>query len=466
MGNISIWKDTINNKKFKKLNSNEEVDILIIGGGITGISTYYHLRNSNLKVMLVESNKIGYGTTGNSTGKLTYLQNDLLNKIDNKVLYLKSQIEAINMIKKVIEEEKIDCDLENVSSYLYTNNETEIDKIKEIANFLTENGLEVIKENNNLVDSIYTIKVDDTYMFHPIKFLYGLINDNDLIYEDTRIINIRKDNNYYLCETDDYVIKTKYVVIASHYPYFNMPYLFPVKGNLEKSYLSASTYNGDKVSLISYSNPFISIRTYKDYLIYLSNTHSNDKDTDDLKNYQGLAKKVLDLKLVPTYLWSNIDIITNDYLPYIGSIKDNMLIGTGYNTWGLTNGFLAGKILSDIILEKDNPYIELFDPKRINLKQVTGVLSDMVKSINGYISGITNKNEKVIYDKINGKDVMIYKEDDKEYIVYRKCPHMGCNLIFNEIEKTWDCPCHGSRFDLTGKCINSPANQDITFKEE
>ena len=138
------------------------------------------------------------------------------------------------------------------------------------------------------------------------------------------------------------------------------------------------------------------------------------------------------------YLWSNVDIITNDGLPYIGRLKNNMLIGTGYNTWGLTNGFLAGKILSDIILNKENEYIDLFDPNRFNLKQIIGGISDIGSSISGYFNGYLNKSKET-----------------------HICPHAYCKLLFNNIEKTWDCPCHGSRFNIDGKCISGPANRDI-----
>ena len=444
MKNISIWEDIKLIKEYPTLNENKNVDVLIIGGGITGISTLYNLKNSNLNIMLVEQNKIGRSVTSKSTGKLSYLQNDLIDKIRNSFndhtasMYLKSQIESIKMIVNIINKENINCDLIKVPSYLYTNKEQEIDKIKSLESFLINNNINVSKASNNLIKSKYMIKVPNTYLIHPLKFIYGLLKNNKYpIYENTSIKKIDKKNSFYLCYTDNYIIKAKYVVIASHYPYFIIPYLFPLKCSLEKSYISASKYIDKPISLISYSNPFISIRNYQDNLIYLSNSHLVNNKVCDKDNFNELIKKVNDLNLKPNYLWSNIDIMTNDNLPYIGKINNHLLIGTGYNTWGLTNGFLAGKIISDIILNKNNEYIDIFNPKRININQIIGNIKNTGKTIDGYIKGIIHSDHKYI------------------------CPHAKCYLIYNEIEHTFDCPCHGSRFNESGKCISGPSNQDI-----
>ena len=449
MKNYSIWKNNLNKRQYDKLTNNLEVDVLIIGGGITGISTLYHLRHSNLKVVLVDQNRIGLSVTANSTGKLTYLQNDLLDKIrksyDDNIAsrYLNSQREAISSIVSTIKEENIDCDLKKTSSCLYTNNEKEIPKIKELKTFLEKNSIKVKEKTSKLVHSKYMIEVDDTYIFHPIKFVQSLGDTEKFqIYEETSIKKIEEKDNLFLCHTDKNTIDAKWVVLASHFPYFLVPQFFPLKGYLEKSYLSASiNKTKDKnVSLISYSNPFISIRTYQNYLIYLSNSHSTNMNLCDRENFMKLMTKLHDIKLEPDYLWSNIDIITNDGLPYIGSIKNNLLIGTGYNTWGLTNGFLAGKTLSDIVLGKKNQYIDLFSPTRINKSQVLGGITNIYKNIDGFIKSY------------------LYKDSSK---INKICPHLGCKLIWNDIENTWDCPCHGSRFDKEGKCISGPSKDNI-----
>ena len=164
--------------------------------------------------------------------------------------------------------------------------------------------------------------------------------------------------------------------------------------------------------------------------------------------------------------------MTYDLLPFIGFIDDNLLIGTGYNTWGMTNGFLAGWIISDLMLGNKNKYSSLFNPLRgINLGKVVNFPTILGSSAFSFAKSKLCKNKSwyssnVKFEKRNGKDVAIYvDENKKEHIVYNKCPHLKCSLIFNEVEKTWDCPCHGSRFDLDGKCIEGPSNYDISYRK-
>ena len=228
MKNISIWKDLENKINYPTLNTDKEVDCLIIGGGITGASCLYHLKDTNLRVMLAEQNKIAMATTGNSTGKLSFLQNDLIDKIRKNFsdktasLYLKSQIDAISLAKSIINKEKILCDFEEVSSYVYTNNVSEIDKLKNLENFLHQNQISTKETTYDNVRSRYMFKVNNTYTFHPVKFVNSLLKKTPFeIYEHTSIKKIEKEEDYYICYTNRNRIKAKWVIIASHYPYFN-----------------------------------------------------------------------------------------------------------------------------------------------------------------------------------------------------------------------------------------------------
>lgn len=485
MKNISIWSDVVRNDEVVSLKEDIFVDVLIVGGGMTGISTAYHLRDSNLKVCLVEKNEICKGVTSRTTGKLTYLQENIYSKLlkyhdyDKVKLYLDSQIDAMNMVADIVNKNNIDCNLEKVRSYVFSqNNDGELEEEIELLNKMkVPIKLTNVFPSGEDVENAYY--VDNTYVFHPIKYLYKLVdickNSGICFYENTKVISIDKDDDLFICKTDSNTIKAKYVVMAVHYPYFLFPFLMPFKAYLEKSYIEAIKVNENyKFSAINISKPIISTRFHSDngdnYQLYLTNAHNYCIDNNEEKNFDELLR-VKDKD--PEYLWSNKDIITNDLLPYIGRLNDsNLLIGTGYNTWGMTNGSLAGKILSDIILGKENKYEELFNPyRKLNLGSFVNFPVALWSSAYSFLKTKLKKqkdwySDNVRFEKRDGKDVAIYTDEDGcEHIVYNLCPHMKCSLIFNEIEKTWDCPCHGSRFDIDGHVIEGPSNYDISYKE-
>lgn len=479
MKNTSLWSDFKQKQICPRLEKNLSVDVLIIGGGMTGISCAYHLINSNLKVCLVEKNEIGCGVTSRTTGKITYLQENIyskLNKFHGKEtakLYLESQKDAIEIIKKIINDNKILCDFEQVKSYIF--DDKKINQINQEINLLKEFNINIqntnILPNNKIINKGFY--VEDTYVFHPLKYLYALkniiLNSGVSIYENTKVTSIKKVENSYECLANDKIIKTKYIVFAVHYPYFLIPYFMPLKGYIEKSYIEAFKVKDNlKFSAINISKPTYSYRYHKDYEIFLTNSHNTCIKENDKDHFKYLIKNN------PDYIWSNKDIITNDLLPFIGSLNNNnsMLIGTGYNTWGMTNGNLTGKIVADIILNKENKYIKLFSPLRgINTGKLLSFPLILGSNAYSFIKSKISKNKSwypknVKFKKRNGKNIAIYiDENKKEHIVYNLCPHLKCSLNFNEIERTWDCPCHGSRFDIDGKCIEGPSNYNITYKD-
>lgn len=477
MKNKSVWLD-YESIDCEELRGNLDLDVLIVGGGIAGISTLYQLRNSNLKVALIERNKCGHGVTSKSTAKINYLQDILVDiiKINGKDVakkYLDSQIDASLLLKNIIIKEKINCDLKQVSSYLFTKDEKKVSDLDLVYDLLKDNNINVLDslEVPNIKNVIKSIKVLDTYVFHPLKYIDFMKKKfKSKIFENSKLDSLEKVKDYYLCNVNGYIIKTKYIVFCTHYPYFLKPFLMPLKGYIESSYIGCKINNEDKdINALSIDNPCISYRYHKDnkwsYFIYLENS----KIASDVKNIKDNFDK-LKSKDNFNYYWSNKDIMTNDFLPYIGTLGNNMLLATGFNTWGISNGTIAGLILADIIEKRDNKYIELFKPyRKMRIKSIKNLLLDVYGSGKALlISGKSNVNNKnVIYKKIDGQNVIIYKDkNNKEHIVLNRCPHMKCGLILNEKELTWECMCHGSKFDIDGKCIEGPSNYNIEFKKQ
>ena len=487
----SLWLKGIKVKPLESLNKDINTDVLIIGGGITGISTAFYLRKSKLDVTLVDSNLIGHGVTSKTTGKLTYLQELLYNKIESihgfgiAKKYLESQKYAIDLVKSNILNYNIKCNFESNSSYVFTHQDKNIHHLKKLRSFLTD-AYNNCKTTTNLPIKYpckYAIKVDDTAVFHPVKYVLELKDickkEGIHLYEKTKIISMDKISDGYIAKTKNHTITAKKVILACHYPFFLNPGLFPFKTYLEKSYVASGIVPKNKMfNAISCKDSTHSIRYYsdnRDYIIYAGLSKSLGNNMDNEKNFKDLTWHVeSNLTKDIKYEWFNYDIMTPDGLPIIGYYEDdnkNLLIGTGYNTWGMTNGTLAGRILSDLVQDKENKYANIFSPTRkLNIGKALNIVNFNLKTGTTYMLSKLKTNYSFYPDnvKVVTKDGVKYgiytDENNKEHIVYNLCPHMKCNLVFNTVDKTWDCPCHGSRFDIDGKVIKGPSIYNISVK--
>lgn len=482
---MSIWSLHEKKRDYQTLDDDISVDILIIGAGITGMSAAYNLRDEK-SVCIVDANIIGHGITLNTTAKINYFQQCIYNQIikstseEKARMYLNSQKEAIANLKSIIEKEQIACHLKQVPSYVFANSESEVINLENEVSFLRSCGCLVEEDNLPLHTTSYkAYKVLDTYIFHPLKYLNGLykiLKDKIAIYEKTKIVDIHKNDDGYSCYTPTNLIRAKKVILACHYPFFLFPMLMPIRCSIEKSYMIVSKVlkDGD-FTCINTNNPVYSCRFYKSgkttYQISLAKSADLSKSQNDVyffkrvKDIFGIQEKDIVLQ------YTNCDIMTPDHMPYIGKIKDNLYIGVGYNTWGMTNGVLAGKILADEVRNLENPYRSIFNPNRFGISNIIKLPKYIYNNAKTFIGTKINKNKswysnRVSFIKKDGKSLAVYTDDaGKKHVVYNKCPHLGCSLLFNEVEKTWDCPCHSSRYSLDGECIKGPSNYDISYKE-
>lgn len=470
----SIWgniKDEINTSR-----KNIETDILIIGGGITGMTTLLYLLDNNKKTVLIEANKTGSGITNKTTGKINIMQEYIYQTIEKEtnsktaLNYLKSQIYATKELKNLINKYKIECDIEENESYLFTNDKNNIKKIKKEKQILSKQiKCEIIKELPNKYPCIYGIKTK-SYVFNPIKYINEIKNickNKIKIYENIRALDITKKLDYYLIKTNKNKIKAKQIIVCTHYPFFTKKIYLPFRTTIEKEYIiSAQTDKPYNANMISNDNDIISIRYYDNNIIYANNKSQLGNKLDHKKNMNETIinfKKHFNNKIKNT--WYNYDIISNDHMPLIGKLKDeNILVATAFNKWGMTNGILAAKIMTDIINNKENEFIDLFNIyRKTNFKKITNNIKYNYDNIKSFIKN--KKQNNIIHKTENGIEYAIYiDENKKEHKIINKCPHLKCKLIFNELDKTWDCPCHGSRYTIDGKVIKGPSNYSIIPK--
>lgn len=475
---MSLWEKDIMMKSYDPLKENKVVDILIVGGGMTGINSLYFLKDQK-NVMLVEANKIGQGVSLNTTGKINYLQESTLGHLiltkqyTKAKIYLASQIEGIKLLKKIIKMEQIECNLEEVTSYLVTQKAEKVQDIKQIEHFLED--IKIPLENDlSLLDKdfLYGIGVKDTFVFHPLKYLKGLLNViKHPIYEHTRIMNIRKTQNGYQCVTDQgYYIEAKRVMIACHYPFFYLPYFLPTKTSIEKSYLNAyKVKENKKYTYITIENPSLSTRFYEDnqhiYQLALGGSHKTSVKQNDSEQFQKITTSKL-----KNILWSNVDICTFDHMPIIGPIKENLYLATGYQAWGMIQSVISAQMFYQSINGKHSPYDDLFSPHRIFIKRFLFSFPYLLSNAYSFLrSKWYHKSwysNHLTFSYKKGRLIACYKDKNGEkHLVHPVCPHMKCGLIFNEIEETWDCPCHSSRFDKDGNIIKGPSKYSIQWSE-
>ena len=458
----------IKQTKVSILNSNNHLDVAIIGGGITGLSTAYYLRDSKLNIGIFDYGTIGSGVTSKTTAKITYLQGDIYQRLGTKAKdYYLSQKMATEEIVRIIQSQHINCDLEKISSIIFTVEKQNVSKIKMEKELLESFGAQPFDVYDSTILS--GIGVSDSYVFHPLKFLNGLcrvVNKKISFYEKTLVTEIIKNKDGYVLFTSRGKFFAHDVVLACHYPFFLLPNLFPLKTYVQREYVNVTKVkeNGH-YSAINIDSNLHSVRFYKNYLIYGSNRHRLTSEIDFGKHYEKSQKdfkRIFNQDSIMT--WDNQDIVSNDLLPFIGRIDSHLYLGTAYRGWGMTNGVLAGKIISSFLLHYSCPYTALFSPQRFSPLLFGNSFLGTFHYMKVYFETLIKKNNPS-YILINGISYAIYEDNEhKIHKIRLVCPHMKCHLVFNSYDKTWDCPCHGSRFSLDGVLLKSPATKSLSKK--
>ncbi|MFE8697277.1 FAD-dependent oxidoreductase [Cytobacillus sp. FJAT-53684] len=490
----SYWRE-IKLPSFSKLTEHTSVDIAIVGGGITGITAGYLLVKEGFKVGILEAGKILSGTTGHTSAKITaqhgLIYDELINHfgLEKATLYYKAASEAQEFIQTTVKEKEIDCDLSMEDAFIYATTDEYAQKIEsELVAY------EKIGINGGLTDGLpfdiktkIALNMRDQAQFHPLKYLERLVQDfveaGGVIYEGTTATDIGEGDHPVIITRDGHRVKCKHVIAASHFPFVDMMGFYFARMYQERSYVlgvrTKKEFPGGMY--ISADNPTRSLR-YTPYngeklILVGGESHKPGQGMDMMKHYEALeafTEEVLGITEFP-YRWSTQDLITSDKVPYIGPItskKSNIYVATGYRKWGMTNGTTAAILLKDMIINKENPYQELFNPARFqadpSTKKMISINTDVAKHlIKGKLEVVQKEPGDLVNDEgavvmINGKRAGAYRDTDGQlHLVDTTCTHMGCETEWNDGERTWDCPCHGSRFSYDGEVFNGPAKEPL-----
>lgn len=490
----SLWNSYSESLNFPSLNKDISVDVAIIGGGITGITTALLLKKYGFKVAVLEAREIGKGTTSHSTGNLYVITDQLFSpiasKYDEEVLknVIQSRREAFQLISNQIQEYKIDCDYKVQDMFIYEDDKTsKIDKEIRIAG---DAGIPFTEMTASLDENSFPFATKKGMVlkgqatFNPLLYVQGLARqakgDNCAIYENTKVEKIEEGEQETELTTASGKITAKFVVHATHSPkgveiqYHTVlgPYReYGVAVKLESNNLYPDGiywghYNNQKYSIRSYS------RNGENFLLCIGKPHKVGQAEDNeqhIKELISFLEKRFSISEV-AYRWGGQHYKPADYLPYIGRKSDssNQLIATGFSTDGLIYGTLSAIILSDLIADKENSFSELFKAARHQpMKAAEKFVKENVDVAKEFIVDRFNVEDVEIKDIRPGEAKIIEREGQKA-AVYRNpegkvtvnsalCTHMGCIVHWNNAENTWDCPCHGSRFDLSGEVIEGPA---------
>lgn len=475
----SIWDESCEFDKREELKGDIKTDILIIGAGITGILIGYFLKQNGREVVLIDKSEIASGNTRNTTAKITSQHDLIYNKLiqefgeEKAKQYARANELAIRKYREIIKERKIECDFEELPAYIYSLNDTDL--LKKEVDAARHLGIdaEYVEKVDLPLEVKGAVKFNNQGQFNPLKFLKD-ISKELTIYENTKAIKIEEN----LVSTDKGNIVANHIVIATHYPIINAPGYYFMKMHQERSYVIAleNADNNIKGMYIDYEKQGYSFRNYKGLLLLggISQRTGENESGGSYDKLRNIAKDLYPNSREKCH-WSAQDCMTIDGMPYIGKYADstpNIYVATGFNKWGMTSSMVSAMIISDLILEKDNDFSEIFSPKRFDLSlSINNIANDLVKTAKNFIAQkISIPSSEIQHIKnghagivdYNGQKVGVYKDENgKEFIVSTKCSHLGCELHWNADELTWDCPCHGSRFDYTGKLIESPANKDI-----
>lgn len=429
---LSPWHDNTTLPSFPHLEKDVRTQVLIIGGGISGILTAYFLHRNGIPYILAEKDRICTHTTGNTTAKLTFQHSLIFHKLikdmgkHNAKMYYKANSDALAMYQKMCCD--IDCDFETKTNFVYST--TDLKALEKELRAAHSLGIDMdFTESLPLpIKTVGAVYCKNQAQFNPLKFLCSIAKDLN-IYEGTFIKKVSGNTAY----TENHKIIADNIVFATHFPFIDRHGMYFMKMYQSRSYVIAldNSPNIDGM-YIDESDKGFSFRNYGNLLFIGGSNHRTGKKSNAYEALRAFAKEHYPV-CSEKYHWAAQDCMTLDSMPYIGQYSKNTAhwyVATGFNKWGMTGAMVSAKLLRDIICGVENSYAEIFSPERSMLKPQ--LLLNGIETTVNFITPTT-----------------------------KRCSHLGCALKYNKLEHSWDCPCHGSRFEEDGRVIENPATRDL-----
>ncbi len=494
--NESLWIATTPKTSYPALPPGAgDVDVAVAGGGIAGLVTAALLSQQGLRVAVVEAAGIAGGTTGHTTAKITSQHGLSYAKIasafgaDAAATYGSAQEAAIGRLEALAE--GIDCAFRRAPACLYAVDEENAARVEQEADAAIAAGLPARLESS-APELPFPVQAalwfDDQAMFHARAFCIGLAQRLSRagvqIYENSRCVELDDGDPCELRTDTGGSIRAHDVVVATHLPFMDKGLYF-ARTAPYSSYAMAVEVDGPmpQEMYLSIGQPARSLRPFEwngaSLLIVGGESHKSGQDDDTAAHYAALedwARARFAVRSIRSR-WSAHDFVTIDGIPYIGPLgatTHHSWVATGFKKWGMTNSVVAATILTDLIQDRDNPWASLFDSRRPappqGIGKLVGETLNVAKHFIGDRIDALRAGDQIddlmpgtaTVCSAGGERVAAYRDDDGAlHAVSAKCTHLGCLVGWNTAEKTWDCPCHGSRFDVDGRVIEGPATQDL-----
>ena len=497
MKDQSLWRGH-DRPRFPSTPLPNEVDVVIVGGGISGLTAAYLLKRAGKRVLVLEKDRIGTGETGNTSAHLTYVTDARISELSKTFgreaarRVWEGGAAAIDLIESITSQPSVACGFRRVPGFLCSPFLTDSDQsraLRDDATLAAEMGFSARYVEAGPITGKPAISFADQAIIHPLDYLSGLAlavdGNGSFVREECEVGHVIQDPLAVIVNGEN--IACTDVFIATNVPLMGAASLLGATLLQTKIYPYSSYVMGGRIDsslapgLYSDTNdPYNYLRVHEDqigpYAIFGGEDHKTGQASDTKARFDRLEAEFK--RVVPSVRierrWSGQVVETDDGLPFIGQTADHQYAATGYAGNGLTFGTLAGMMVHDAILGRPNPLRELFDPNR-KAKSAGSIVAYITENVdfplyfvadrlrpspNDGIESITRGDGKVL--KIDGQRVAVHKTNSGKVLkVSAVCTHMGCIVRWNGAEKTWDCPCHGSRFTPEGQVLGGPAEAPL-----
>ena len=475
----SIWTKTYERKSRPTLEGTVEADVAVIGAGITGILTAWQLEEAGVHAVVLEADQIGSGQTGNTTAKITSQHgmfcHTFLEKKGEAVArgYVQANQAAVEEYRRLIRQEGIDCDFMETDAYVYSRDQEKLKRETEAAIRL---GIpaSMVKNIEIPVSCAGAVRFPSQGQFHPLKFI-GALADRLTVYEHSPVKEVRE----HAAVTPRGQVRADSIVFAAHFPFINFPGMYFTRMHQERSYVVAledapalqGVYIGDGEDTLSF-------RQYESYLLLGGRSHRTGNRRED--GCFAALKKMGSAwypKSHAAACWAAQDCITADEIPFIGNYaagRPYWFVATGFRKWGMSSAMVSSMLLRDQICGRENPWSRIFTPTRFSAQELPQILRDGGIAVKGLSRRLFQIPAETADALLPGQGALVETEEGKAGVyrtregdlcqVHPVCPHLGCELAWNPEECTWDCPCHGSRFDFKGNLLDGPAQEGIRYE--